>query len=365
MTALDELATVPFHDADTSRRTKMLSQLAAMDLYVALKPGTEEDEAEFRMLPLADEQVVAAFETEVQATDFFGEPVEGLRISGRWLAVSAKANDHGILVNPGYPSEMLLDASMLDSLIGPRTALDELAATPFHDADAPQRARMLSRLADTEVFVALEAEPVGDDVQLRIFPSEEGKFALGCDSEDRLADFFGQPVDYVGLPGRVLAGLLRAEGAGLLVNPGHASEMLLDASMLDWLSDALAGTPQADEAHLRLIGPDKATADALAQPLAVRLADLRGLISGAALVGVAGLGGVASHLLLISGAEADRQPQIAKALAEALAFLPPQPGGVDISFVDNAVTPGALLFDLTPPEAPVPPKSPKGPPILR
>lgn len=132
------------------------------------------------------------------------------------------------------------------------TALDELATIPFHDADAPQRARMLSRLADTELIVALGAEPVGDDVELRMFPLEDGQVALACDTEDRLSDFFGQPVHYIGLPGRVLAGLLRAEGAGLLVNPGHPSEMLLDAAMLDWLTGALAATPQEDLARLRL-----------------------------------------------------------------------------------------------------------------
>ena len=46
------------------------------------------------------------------------------------------------------------------------TALDDLAPVPFHDAAAPQRARMLSRLADTELAVALVAEPSGDQVKM-------------------------------------------------------------------------------------------------------------------------------------------------------------------------------------------------------
>ena len=46
--------------------------------------------------------------------------------------------------------------------------------------------------------------------------------------------------DLFGGPGRVLAGLLNADGAGLLVNPGHPSEMLLEAAMLDWLTGALS-----------------------------------------------------------------------------------------------------------------------------
>ncbi|MFC3168204.1 SseB family protein [Paracoccus fontiphilus] len=239
------------------------------------------------------------------------------------------------------------------------TALDDLATTPFHDADAPQRARMLSRLADTELAVALVAESAGDQVELRIFPLEGGPVALACDTEDRLAGFFGGPVAYAAMPGRVLAGLLKAEGAGLLVNPGQPSEMLLDAAMLDWLTGALAAAPQAAEARLRLGSPAAEVVEALAQPLAERLGDMRGLIAGAALAG-AGDG----HVVLIAGADPAHHPAIAKALAEALAFLPEQPGGVDVSFTDATLPPGILRFDLTV-EAPEPPKRPKGPPILR
>ncbi|TGN57635.1 hypothetical protein E4L95_13065, partial [Paracoccus liaowanqingii] len=165
------------------------------------------------------------------------------------------------------------------------SALDDLAPVPFHDADAPQRARMLSRLADTELSVALLREPVHDAVELQIFDLDGARVALACDGEDRLADFFGQVVAYAALPGRVLAGLLKADGAGLLVNPGHPSEMLLDATMLDWLTGALQAAPETGEAHLRLTAPDADVAGVLGLPLAERLADLRGLIAGAALVG--------------------------------------------------------------------------------
>lgn len=224
---------------------------------------------------------------------------------------------------------------------------------------------MLSRLADTELSVALTQEPVGDQIGLRIFPLESGPVALACDAEDRLAGFFGEAVAYAAMPGRILAGLLQEEGAGLLVNPGYPSEMLLDADMLHWLTGALAGAPEPDEAKLRLTAAAPETVEALAEALAARFADLRELISGAALAGVAGgRDGPASHLLLISGAAPEQQPAIAKALAETLSFLPPQPGGVDISFSDSEPPSSALRFTVTPPE-PAPPKRPKGPPILR
>lgn len=243
------------------------------------------------------------------------------------------------------------------------TALDDLCPVPFHDADAPARARILSRLADTELAVALEAEPAGDDaIVLRHFDLPDGPVALACDGEGRLAAFFGAPTAFAAMPGRALAGVLRAGGLGLLVNPGAPSEMLLDAEMLGWLQTALAPAPEPGEAKLRLGAPDAGAVAALAAPLAQRLADLCGLISGAALVSAAG--GDAGHVLLIAGAEADHQPAIAKALAEALAFLPEVPGGVDVSFSEAVPPVQALRFDLSPPQT-APRSRPDAPPILR
>ncbi|WP_372802016.1 SseB family protein [Paracoccus seriniphilus] len=247
------------------------------------------------------------------------------------------------------------------------SALDDLAVEPFHDAGELQRARMLSRLADTQLSVALVGEPVGDQIELRMFPLEHGPVALACDSEDRLADFFGEAVAYAAMPGRVLAGLLRDEGAGLLVNPGHPSEMMLDAAILDWLAGALAAQPEAAQARLRLLAPAPGVVADLALPLAERLADMRELVSGAALAGVGRDGsaeGLAGHVVVIAGADEGHQDAIAKALSEALAFLPPQDGGVDITFRDGPLPPAALQFDLSPPE-PARPRRRDGPPILR
>lgn len=243
------------------------------------------------------------------------------------------------------------------------TALDDLALQPFHDADAPQRARMLSRLADTGLSVALKGEPDGDRIELRTFPLDGAEAALAFDGEDRLAEFFGGPVAYASMPGRVLAELLGGEGAGLLVNPGHPSEMFLDATSLQWLSGALAATPEQAGARLRLTSPKAETVTALAEPLALRLADMRGLIKGAALAAVEG--DEISHVLLIAGAEEEHQPAIAKALAETIAFLPPQSGGVDISFTDKRPPPTALRFDIPELATISPQRKKNSPPRLR
>ena len=121
------------------------------------------------------------------------------------------------------------------------TELDRLCAhVPFHDADPALRAAVLRRLADTELHAALVAEPADERAELRMFDLPGGAVALASDDEAALAGFLGGPVAHVSLPGRILARELAEAGRGLLVNPGRASEMLLDAAALGWLIAALA-----------------------------------------------------------------------------------------------------------------------------
>ena len=227
------------------------------------------------------------------------------------------------------------------------SALDDLCPRPFHEADGAARARVLSRLADTELFVALAREPEGESVELALHPLEEGEVALACDSEERLAGFLGGPVVHLALPGRVLAGLLAAEGRGLLVNPGQASQMLLGPELLDWLGRVLGASPAPPEElrARRLSAPDPAVLAVLAAPLAERLGDMAGIVAGGALVGAEWPDGRQGHLLVLRGVAEGHRDAVAKALAELLAFLPDQPGGTDIAFSDASLPRGAVILE--------------------
>ena len=254
-----------------------------------------------------------------------------------------------------------------------RTELDRLcAAVPFHDADPVQRAAVLRRLADTELHVALTADPVGERADLRMFELPGGEVALASDDAAALAGFLGGPVAHLSLPGRVLARELAQAGRGLLVNPGRPSEMLLDAAALSWLIAALAEAPPAAEVIPRgLSAPSPQAVAVLAEPLATRLSDMAGMVAGAALVGVEWQDGRQGHLIAVMGAapeaaDASRRA-IAKALSELVAFLPPLEGGVDITFQPLPLPPGAVRIEATAPPAPPPakPRDPDAPPRLR
>lgn len=246
------------------------------------------------------------------------------------------------------------------------TPLDGLCATPFHEADAAARAAILRRLADTLLYAALAGEAEGQRAELLRLDGPDGQLALACDSDDRLTGFFGRVVDYAAMPGRVLARMLAEAGVGLLVNPGAPSEMLIDAATLGWLVAALSGGPDAGEGAARLSPPDPETAATLLPALGERLAEMAGLAQAAVLTRAIWADGRQGHLLLIEGAEPAYEPAIAKAIGELAAFLPPLPGGLDVSFAPLPAPEGAprIVIETPPPPPPEPPR-PKGPPILR
>lgn len=252
------------------------------------------------------------------------------------------------------------------------TALDRmLASVAFHDADPVLRAAVLRRLADTELHVALLADPVDDRADLRLFDLPGGPVALASDDDSALAGFLGGPVAHVTLPGRVIARELAEAGQGLLVNPGRPSEMLLDAAALAWLTTALTAGPEAaDAVPHRLTAPRPEALALLAEPLAARLGDMAGLIAGAALVGADWGDGRRGHLLAVAGAAEGDRLAIAKALAELFAFLPEIDGGVDVTFQLLPLPQGAVRIEpvaSAPPDAepPAPPVRPDKPPRLR
>lgn len=253
------------------------------------------------------------------------------------------------------------------------TPLDRLCTAPFHELSDAARARVLNRLADTELFVALDGDPAGDTARLRLFDLAGGQLAIAADDEGRLAGFFGVPTAHLALPGRALAAMLAPEGVTLMVNPGAASEMLLDKDMLAWLARALAQAPAEDQAGpAQLSAPAPEMVAALAEPLAARLGDMAGLADAAALVAARWPDGASGHLLVLSGVAEAQRPLIAKALAELLAFLPVLPAPCDVAF-DLALPQGALILRLDPVVAePAPASGPRAPgsdpgkpPILR
>jgi hypothetical protein len=211
--------------------------------------------------------------------------------------------------------------------------------TPLdHAHAAPDRMAFFSALAGAELFLLLTQEPTttaaGDQIEPQIFETEEGKFVLAFDREDRMAEFVGGTAAYAALSGRALAQMLSGQGIGLALNPEVApSSELLPAEALDWLAETLAEGPTEASAKPEEIAPPSAP-EALITALDAKLAAAEGLARLCYLVAATYQGGRRGHILAFVGAAPGAEPALAQAAHEALIFSGLEAGALDVAFFD-------------------------------
>lgn len=248
-----------------------------------------------------------------------------------------------------------------------------MQAAPDDDA---LRLRFHERLADTELFLLLTRDPVGDDVDPQMVEAEGQQFVLVFDREARLAEFSGSVAPTVTLAGRGLVKMLVGQGIGLALNLGVApSATLIPAAAVDWLARTLAHAPVPTAARPLQFSAPKGLPEALIIGLDRKLATAGGMAQGAWLVGVTYEGGVRGHMLAFIGALPEAESALAAAAGEALTFSGVEAGAMDVTFiaaghpVEARLARVGLRFDLPEPAAPVAPGppglDPEKPPKLR
>lgn len=224
------------------------------------------------------------------------------------------------------------------------------AAMMAHEGDDQARLRFYERIADVELYLLLEAEPVADQINPVVF---EGGYLLVFDRAERLAAYVGNPAPYVALSGRAIAEMLTGQDLGLAVNLGVApSEIVLPAGALAWLRDTLAQEAGEVEARIEQVLPPKGLPETLIAAIDAKLATATGMAAGAYLVAVDYAGGGRGHLLAFIGAIPRAQDALVRAASEALTFSGIEAGAMDVGFFgpNDAVVPKlakvGLRFDL-------------------
>jgi hypothetical protein len=248
-----------------------------------------------------------------------------------------------------------------------------MAATPGEDA---ARLAFYDRLAAAELFLLLAAEPEGDSVTPELFEVEGTRYALAFDTEDRLSGFTGRPAPYAALSGRTLADLAAAEGLGLGLNLGAASETLLPPEALAWLAETLAAAPAETEARPLRIAPPAGLPETLVTALDARLAATAGWPPAPGSPPSPTRAAATGHLLAFEGTLPGAEPALARTAGEALTFSGIEAGALDIAFfaagdpILAALDRHGLRFDLPAPDAAglaptAPGTDPDRPPRLR
>ncbi|WP_193142305.1 MULTISPECIES: SseB family protein [unclassified Meridianimarinicoccus] len=261
----------------------------------------------------------------------------------------------------------------------PLTPLDHahaaMAAAPDDDA---LRLRFFERLADAELFLLLEREARDETVDPQIFETDDGKFLLAFDLEERLAGFAEGTMPYLALSGRTLIAMIAQQGVGLGLNLGTApSETLLPPEAVDWLAETLAHAPEEAEDRPRELAPPKGLPESLLTALDGKLALMTGRARLAYLCAVTYESGRRSHLLAFVDTTEGAETALARAVNEALAFSGLEAGALDVAFfaasdaIAARLARTGLRFDLPQPDPqdpsrrPAPGSDPTAPPILR
>ena len=255
------------------------------------------------------------------------------------------------------------------------TAHAAMEAAPEDDA---ARLRFYERLADAELFLALEAEVRDDRAKPVIFDVDGGRFAVVFDTETRLTEFSERPTPFIALSGRAIVAMLVGQGIGLAVNPAVApSATLLPPEALNWLTQTLGTAPQETQGTPDQVHPPKDLPDSLIASLDAKLSTMIGLARAAYLAECDYKEGARNHVLAFVDAQEAARPAMAAAISEALTFSGLEAASLDVLFLrasDTICAPLArvgLRFDLPQAEAPqartvsTPGMDPENPPKLR
>ncbi|WP_299415420.1 SseB family protein [uncultured Sulfitobacter sp.] len=249
-----------------------------------------------------------------------------------------------------------------------------MSAAPDDDT---ARLRFYERMADAELYLLLEEEPQGDQINPKVLEAERAQYLLAFDRAQRLAQYAGDAASYVALSGRNVAAMLEGQPLGIALNVDVApSAILLPDTAVAWLRETLTHAAAEVEAKIETVLPPKGLPETLITAIDEKLATATGMAANAWLVGVEYSGGGRGHLLAFVDAIPRAQDALVRAASEALTFSGIEAGAMDVGFfnhTDPTVTKlmkVGLRFDLPQMETlqntpRLPGSDPDAPPVLK
>jgi len=190
-----------------------------------------------------------------------------------------------------------------------------------------------ARLLESEMFMILEDEVGEDAARPLVLDTSDCAVALIFDTEERLAEFAGEPVPYLALSGRKMVAMLAEKDIGIGVNLGSVSETVLPPDIINWLAKNLGSKDSIEQEKPVEISAPISVPEALIKALDQKLANMSGVVSAAYLVAVEYETGGKSHMLALVDVTPDAQNGVAEAMSEALLFSGIEAGRLDITFL--------------------------------
>ena len=256
------------------------------------------------------------------------------------------------------------------------TALERAIVMLENNSDDPVRfAAVLQRLADSELFLALDVDINGPDLNPKVVYLKEQEYVAVYDTELRLEEAIGGGVEYLALSGRVLIQMVADKNTGIALNPGTAAiGYIFEPETLHWLVMSLEERPEEMAPKITEVSsPAKISPKAL-DALSSKLTSAQGFADYACLVEATDILDNKNPMLCFVGSVPNSEPNLAKLVNEYLQFSDHNGDPWDVTYLDPAhglvekILNVGLRFDLPKPEPAVKliaPGSVKGkPPIL-
>ncbi len=240
--------------------------------------------------------------------------------------------------------------------------------------DEAARLAFYEKLAGSELFLLLESEVSGDQINPEVFELPDDSYVVAFDREDRLSQFTGRMSPYAALSGRTICQMLAPNSLGIGLNLDVApSSILIPPDAVSWLS-RMESTPERVTQGIERLSVPNGLPDIFLKTLDARLAAAEGLADLAYLVGVTYENGSVGHLVGFVNAPPMAQGALVRTVAQALVFSGLEVGAIDVGFFDPTDPTAAKLakwglrFDLPQPRLAMqvaPGSDPEKPPILR
>jgi hypothetical protein len=252
-------------------------------------------------------------------------------------------------------------------------AIVMLEATPD---DSTRFSAVVERLADTEVFLAVEAATSEAEVTPKTVWLLAQEYVAIYDTELRLAESVGGKAEYLSVSGRALVQMLAGQDTGIALNPGtNAIGYVFEPKTLQWLAQSLDERPSAIAQQITQVSPPPALTPKALDALSIKLTAAQGLAKYACLVEATDAENHKNPMLCFVGLVPDAQADLAKLVQEYLQFSEQDGAPWDVTYLSpdhgmvQKLLKVGLRFDLPVPkvavERPAPGTIPGQPPILR
>ena len=120
-------------------------------------------------------------------------------------------------------------------------SIDELYSCVHNEPNNTERKlEFYRRIFGNDFLVVLQNSDFDDDFRPKIFDTQEGKFLLCFENNQKLTNFITQETAHVLLSFKEIIELIKNKKIGIALNIGNHSGILLDLKAVDWIEQVIS-----------------------------------------------------------------------------------------------------------------------------